>query len=146
MLEHNANMDEFLKCAVKKSVPERNVWQSESWWYACYIGRQCPCIQCSEKLASWVQTWQKQCQGWACSGRPKDAASTENVQIITCWKKTDVWPSDILLRPQTFVPLQYIKLYRMKKVSARWVPRMLMDKQKQNHVDVCTDLLCHLQA
>jgi len=34
----------------------------------------------------------------------------------------------------------------MKKVSARWVPRMLTDEQQQNHVDVCTDLLCHLQA
>jgi len=34
----------------------------------------------------------------------------------------------------------------MKKVSARWVPRMLMDELKQNHVNICTDLLCHLQA
>ena len=34
----------------------------------------------------------------------------------------------------------------MKKVSARWVPRMLTDEQKQNRVDVCTDLLCRLQA
>jgi len=34
----------------------------------------------------------------------------------------------------------------MKKVSACWVPRMLTDKQKQNIVDVGTDLLCHLQA
>jgi len=35
------------------------------------------------------------------------------------------------------------------KVSARWVPRMLLlltDEQKQNRVSVCTDLLCHLQA
>ena len=34
----------------------------------------------------------------------------------------------------------------MKKVSARWVPGMLTDEQKQNRVDVCTDLLCHLQT
>ena len=34
----------------------------------------------------------------------------------------------------------------MKKVSARWVPRMLTDKQKQNCVSVCVDLLCRLQA
>jgi len=33
----------------------------------------------------------------------------------------------------------------MKKVSARWVPRMLTDEQKQNLVDVCTDLR-HMQA
>jgi len=34
----------------------------------------------------------------------------------------------------------------MKKISARWVPRMLMDEHKQNRADVCTDLLCRLQA
>jgi len=34
----------------------------------------------------------------------------------------------------------------MKKVSARWVPRMLMNKYKQNRVDVSTDHLCRLQA
>ena len=34
----------------------------------------------------------------------------------------------------------------MKKVSARWVPRMLTNKQKQNHVDVFADYLCCLQA
>jgi len=34
----------------------------------------------------------------------------------------------------------------MKKVSARWVARILTDEQKQNHVNVCTDLLCRLQA
>ena len=33
----------------------------------------------------------------------------------------------------------------MKRVSAHWVP-MLADKDKQNPVDVCTDLLCRLQA
>jgi len=34
----------------------------------------------------------------------------------------------------------------MKRVSAHWVPRMLMDEEKQNPVDVCTDILCRLQA
>jgi len=34
----------------------------------------------------------------------------------------------------------------MKKVSACWVPRMLMDEHKQNRADVCTGLLCRLQA
>jgi len=34
----------------------------------------------------------------------------------------------------------------MKKVSACWVPRMLTDEHMQNRVDVCTDLLCRLQA
>jgi len=34
----------------------------------------------------------------------------------------------------------------MKRVSAHWVPIMLTDEQKQNPVDVCTDVLCRLQA
>ena len=34
----------------------------------------------------------------------------------------------------------------MKKVSARWVPRMLTDEQKQHRVNVCTDLLCRVQT
>jgi len=34
----------------------------------------------------------------------------------------------------------------MKRVSAHWVPRMLTDEEKQNPVDVCTDVLCRLQA
>jgi len=32
----------------------------------------------------------------------------------------------------------------MKKASAHWVPGMLTDEEKQNHVDVCTDILCRL--
>jgi len=35
---------------------------------------------------------------------------------------------------------------RMKKVSARWVPRMLTEEQKKMRVDVCTDLFSRLQA
>jgi len=34
----------------------------------------------------------------------------------------------------------------MKRLPAHWVPRMLTDEEKQNPVDVCTDLLCCLQA
>jgi len=34
----------------------------------------------------------------------------------------------------------------MKRVSACWVRRMLTDEENQNLVDVCTDLLCRLQA
>ena len=34
----------------------------------------------------------------------------------------------------------------MRKVSARWVPRMLTEEWKKVRVDVCTDLLSRLQA
>ena len=54
------------------------------------------------------------------------------------------------MRPQTFTPLHYIELYRMIWARRRYqhvlVLRMLTDEQKQNCVDVCTDLLCRLQA
>jgi len=34
----------------------------------------------------------------------------------------------------------------MRKVSARWVPRILTEEQKKVRVDVCTNLLSRLQA
>jgi len=34
----------------------------------------------------------------------------------------------------------------MKKISTRWVTRMLTYEQKQNRVNVCTALLCCLQT
>jgi len=83
-------------------------------------------------------------------GCPKDAASTKNVQLANDELK------DRRLTIRHIVETTDIHattIYRivsddlgMKKVSACWVPRMLTDKQKQNRVDVCTDLLCRLQA
>ena len=35
---------------------------------------------------------------------------------------------------------------RKRKASVRWVSRMLTEEQKQIRIDVCTDLLSHLQA
>jgi len=84
-------------------------------------------------------------------GCPKDAASSENVQIVNDMLKGD--------RRQTIrhiaetTQIHATTVYGivsddlgMKKISACWMPRMLTDKQKQHRVDVCTDLLCHLQA
>jgi len=86
-----------------------------------------------------------------CSGRPKDTASTDSIQIVN-----DMLKEDRRLTIRHIAETKDIHattVYRivsddlgMKKVSARWVPRMLTDEQKQNHVSVCTDLLCHLQA
>jgi len=82
---------------------------------------------------------------------PKDAASTEKVQIVN-----DMLKEDRRLTIRQIVETTDIhatKIYQivsddlsMKKVSACWVPRMLKDEQKQNRVDVCIDLLCGLQA
>jgi len=86
-----------------------------------------------------------------CLGRHKNAASTENVQIVNDMLKKDrrltIW------HIVETTDIHATTVYRivsddlgMKKVSACWVPRMLTDEQKQNRVDVCTDLLCRLQA
>jgi len=85
------------------------------------------------------------------SGCAKDAERTENVQNANDMLKED--------RRQTIrhiaetTDIRATTVYRtvsgdlgMKRVSAHWVPRMLTDEEKQNPVDVCTDLLCCLQA
>ena len=84
----------------------------------------------------------------------QDAPKTQQVLktfklLMTCWKKTDVWLSNIV----ETTDIHGTTVYRivsddmgMKKVSACWVPRMLMDEHKQNRADVCTGLLCRLQA
>jgi len=82
---------------------------------------------------------------------PKDAASTENVQIVNDMLKED---RRLTIRHiAETIDIHATAVYRivsgdlgMKRVSAHWVPRMLTDEEKQNAVDVCTDLLCRLQA
>jgi len=76
------------------------------------------------------------------SGYPKDAASSENVQIVN-----DILKEDRRLTIRQIAEttdIQATTVYRivsddlgMKKVSARLVPRMLTDEQKQNRVDLC---------
>ena len=85
------------------------------------------------------------------SGRPENAASIENVQIVNDMLKEDRQLTTRHIAETT--DIRATTVYQivsddlgMKMVSARWVPRMLTDEQKQNRVDVCTDLLCHLQA
>jgi len=145
-------MDKFEKmCSYKIFVPYRNVWQSDSWWCAYYIERQCPSIQRSEKLATKFKCGRNSVEDKHCSGRHKDAASTKNFQIVNDMLKEDrrltIW------HIAETTDIHATTVYRIvsddlatKKASARWVPRMLMDEQKQNPVDVCTDLLCQLQA
>ena len=85
------------------------------------------------------------------SGHTKDAASIENVQIVGGILKEDRRLTIRHIVETTDIHITTV--YRivsddldMKKVSARWVPRMLTDEQKQNRVDVCTDFLCRFQA
>ena len=85
------------------------------------------------------------------SGCPKDAASSENVQIINDMLKEDRWQTIRHTAETTYIHATTV--YRtvlgdlgMKRASAHWVHRMLADEEKQNSVDVCTDVLCCLQA
>jgi len=89
-----------------------------------------------------------------CSGFPKDAASTKNVQIVNDVLKEDRRLTRLTIRHivetadihATTIYQIVSDDFRMNKVSTCWVARMLTDEQKQNRFDVCTDLLCRLQA
>ena len=84
------------------------------------------------------------------SGRLKDAASAENIQIIN-----DILNKDRRLTIWHIVETTSINcstVHRIvseelgvRKVSTRWVPRLLTKEQKKVRVDVCTDL-SRLQA
>jgi len=81
------------------------------------------------------------------SGRPKDAASTENVQIVNDMLKEDRCLTIQHIAETTDIhATTVLDDLGMKTVSAHWVPRILTDKKYQNRVDVCTDLRCRFQA
>jgi len=103
---------------------------------------------------SWLATFKRRRNSvedkhW--SGCAKDAASRENIQIVN-----DTLTEDRQLTMRHIVETTDIHattVYRivsddlgMMTVSAHWAPRMSTDEQKQNRADVCTDLLCRLQA
>ena len=83
---------------------------------------------------------------------PKTQQAPKNVHIVNDMLKED---RGLTIRhiSETIYIHHATTVYRivshdlcMKKVAACWVHRMLMDKQKQNRVDLCIDLLCRLQA
>jgi len=81
------------------------------------------------------------------SGLPKDATHAENIQI-----NNDMLNKDRRLTIRHIVETTST-VHRivsedlgMRKVSARWVPRMLTEEQKKVYVNVCNDLLSRLQA
>lgn len=85
------------------------------------------------------------------TGRPKDATTTENMQAV-----------EKLLNKDRRLTIRHIAettginsstVYHivtedlcMRKVSARWVPRMLTAAQTKTRADICEDLLGRLQA
>ena len=84
-------------------------------------------------------------------GCPKDAASTENVQIVNDMLKEDTRLTIRHIAETTDIHGTTVYWIvsddlGIKKASACWVPRRLTDEQKQNPVDFCTDLLSCLQA
>jgi len=84
------------------------------------------------------------------SGRPKDAASAENIQIINDMLNKDRRLTIRHIAETTGINCSTVHRIvsedlGMRKASACWVPRMLTEEQKKVRVDVCTDL-SHLQA
>ena len=80
------------------------------------------------------------------SGRPKDATTDENVEIVhnlvMCVRRRDLrsTASEVGIR---FWAVQTIltDILGMSKVSAKWVPRMLTDDQKRHRHDISRYLL-----
>ena len=80
------------------------------------------------------------------SGRPKDATTDENVEIVhnlvMCDRRRDL-QSIANEAGISFGAVQIIltDILRMSKVSAGWVPRMLTDDQKRSRPDISRYLL-----
>jgi len=85
------------------------------------------------------------------SGRPKDAASAENIQIINDLLNKDRRLTIRHIAETTSINCSTVhqivsENLGMRKVSARWVPKMLTEEQKKVRFNVCTDPLSRLQA
>jgi len=85
------------------------------------------------------------------SGRPNDASTTENIHSVQELLNNDrpltnthiAETTDISSRTAHRIITEHLC---MKKVSARWVPRMLTAEQNKCRSDTCKDLLGRLQA
>ena len=78
------------------------------------------------------------------SGRPKEATADENVENVHILIMCDRRPN---LRDKSFGTVQSIlaDILGMSKVSARWVPRMLIEDQKRSRLDISRYLLSRYQ-
>ena len=79
------------------------------------------------------------------SGRPKDAASTENIHIVDDKLKEDRRLTIRHIAETTDIHASAVCRIvwddlGMKKVSAQWVPRTLTDEQKQNRAGLLLSL------
>jgi len=152
MLENNVNMDKFEKRSVIKYLFLKGI--SDKAIHDDMLATLSDNAPAYSVLKSWLAEFKRRrnnVEDEHRAGRPKDAGSIENVQVVNDTLKEDIHltirhiaeTTDI--RAITVYPI--VSDYMgMKKVSTRWVPRILTDEQKQNRVDVCTDRLCRLQA
>ena len=80
------------------------------------------------------------------SGRPKDATTDENVEIVhnlvMCDRRRDLQSiaSEVGISFGTVQTIQ-TDILGISKVSARWVPRMMTDDQKRCRLDISKYLL-----
>jgi len=152
MVENNVNMDKFEKHAVIKYLFFKGMsGKAVHGDMLATLVDNAPTYSVVKRWLAEFKRGRNSVEDEHRSIDPKDAVSTENVQIVN-----DMLKEDRCLTMQHIAETTDIHattVYRivsddlgMKTVSACWVPRMLMDEQKQNRVDVCTDLLCCLQA
>jgi len=152
MVENNVNMDKVQKCTVIKYLFLKGMsGKAIHDDMLATLGDTAPVYSVVKIWLAEFKRGRNNVEDEHYLGCPKDATSTENVQIVN-----DMLKDDRCLTIRHIVETTDIHattIYRilsddlgMKKVSAHWVHRMLTDKQKQNHVNVCTDLLCRLQA
>ena len=110
------------------------------------LGNGSPTYSTVKKWAAEFKRGRESIKADARSGRPKDAITDENVEIVhnlvMCDRRRDVRSIAIEVGI-SFGAVQTIltDILGMSNVSARWVPRMLTDDQKRYRLDISRYLL-----
>ena len=110
------------------------------------LGNESPSYSTVKKWAAEFKRGRESIEDDERSGRPKDATTDENVEIVhnlvMCDRRGELQSiaSEVGI---SFGAVQTIltDILRMSKVSARWVPRMLTDDQKRSQLNISRYLL-----
>ena len=110
------------------------------------LGNESPSYSTVKKWTAKFKRGRESMEDDARSGRPEDATTDENVEIVhsldMCDRRRDLRSiaSKVAI---SFGAVQTIltDIFGMSKVSARWVPRMLTDDQERSRLDISRYLL-----